>query len=108
MSFLTNLNWRYATKKFDTTKKVSQEDLDTILETIRLTPTSFGLQPYHFYIVTNEEKKAAIQAAAWGQPQITTSSHLIVFTARTDLAINKEEYFQLISGGSAETRAMLK
>ncbi len=54
MSFLENLNWRYATKKFDTEKKVSDSDLEKIVEAIRLTPTSFGLQPYHFYIYTIE------------------------------------------------------
>ena len=108
MSFLTNLSWRYATKKFDTSRKVSQEDLDSILEAIRMTPTSFGLQPYHFYVVTSDEVKNTIQAAAWNQPQIGTSSHLIVFTARTDLMVNKEEYFTLMSGGNADVRANLK
>ncbi len=108
MSFLSNLNWRYATKKFDTARKVSDADLETILEAIRLAPTSFGLQPYRVWVVTNPEIKEKIQAAAWGQPQITTSSHLLVFTARTDLAENKEEFFTLISGGNPEIRAALK
>jgi len=108
MSFLANLNWRYATKKFDTSKKVSDTDLEKIIEAIRLTPTSFGLQPYHFYIVTNQEIKDKIQAVAWNQPQVGTSSHLLVFTARTDLAVNKEEFFSLLSGGNPEVRAILK
>ncbi len=108
MSFLTNLNWRYATKKFDTTRKVADADLDSVLEAIRLTPTSFGMQPYHFYVVSNQEVKDKIQAVAWNQPQIGTSSHLIVFTARTDLAVLKEEFFTLLSGGNPDVRAMLK
>jgi nitroreductase len=108
MSFLSNLNWRYATKKFDTSRKVSDTDLDTVLEAIRLTPTSFGIQPYHFYVISNQEVKEKIQAVAWNQPQIGTSSHLIVFTARTDLAQNKEEFFTLLSGGNPEVRAHLK
>jgi len=108
MSFLSNLNWRYATKKFDTARKVSDTDLEKILEAIRLAPTSFGLQPYRVWVVTNPEIKEKIQAVAWGQPQITTSSHLLVFTARTDLAENKEEFFTLISGGNPEIRAALK
>ncbi len=108
MSFLSNLNWRYATKKFDTTKKVTPEDLDTLLEAIRLTPTSFGMQPYHFYVVSNQEIKDKIQAAAWNQPQIGASSHLIVFTARIDLSVLKEEFFTLLSWGNPEVRAMLK
>jgi len=108
MSFLGNLNWRYATKKFDITQKVSDVDLEKITEAIRLTPTSFGLQPYHFYIITNQEIKEKIQAVAWNQSQVGTSSHLLVFAARTDLAANKEEFFALLSGGSPEVRAMLK
>lgn len=108
MSFLSNLNWRYATKKFDTSRKVSDTDVDSILEAIRLTPTSFGLQPYHFYVVTNQEIKDKIQAVSWNQPQVGTSSHLIVLAARTDLAKTNDEYFTLMSGGDAGVRANLK
>lgn len=108
MSFLSNLSWRYATKKFDTTRKVSDTDLEQILEAIRMTPSSFGLQPYHFYVVTNQEIKDKIQAAAYNQPQIGTASHLIVFVARTDFDTNNDEYFDLMSGGNIETRAQMK
>ena len=108
MTFLSQLNWRYATKKFDTSRKVSDADLDQILEAIRMTPTSFGMMPYHFYIVTNPEILEKIQAIAWNQPQITTCSHLIVFAARNDLAQVQEEYFSLMSGGNPEIRASLK
>jgi nitroreductase len=108
MSFLKNIEWRYATKSFDTNKKVSDVDLSTITEAIRMTPTSFGLQPYHFYIVTNQEIKDKIQAAAWNQPQVGTSSHLIIFAARNDIKENTNEYFDLISGGNVEVRASLK
>lgn len=107
MSFLSNLEWRYAAKKFDTTKKVSDEDLNKILEAIRLTPTSFGMQPYHFYIVTNQEKKDAIQAASWHQPQVGSCSHLIVMCARNDLMAVKDEYFDAMSGGNEEIRTSL-
>jgi nitroreductase len=108
MSFLSNLNWRYATKKFDTSKKVSEENLEKIIEAIRMTPTSFGLQPYHFYIVTNPDVLSQIQPIAWGQPQITTCSHLIVFAARSDLMANTDEYFTLISSGDSEVRSQMK
>jgi nitroreductase / dihydropteridine reductase len=108
MSFLSQLNWRYATKKFDTNRHVSDANLDQIVEAIRLTPTSFGMMPYHFYIVTNPEIKSQIQTIAWNQPQITTCSHLIVFAARTDLPTVTNEYFTLMSGGNAEARAGLK
>ena len=98
MSFLTNLEWRYATKKFDTTKKVSDDDFDTILKAIRLTPTSTNVQPYHFYVIQNPAMREEIKAAAWNQDQITTSSHLLVFAARTDIEQNKEDVMQLSSG----------
>lgn len=108
MSFLSNLTWRYAAKEFDTSKKVSDTDLDTILEAIRMTPTSFGLQPYHFYVVSNQETKDKIQASAWNQKQVWTASHVIVFVARTDLMNTKEEYFELMSGWNDEVRTNLK
>ncbi|MEI6711726.1 MAG: NAD(P)H-dependent oxidoreductase [bacterium] len=107
MSFLSQLNWRYAVKKFDITKKVSDENLEKIIEAIHLAPSSFGMQPYRFFIVTNPEKKAAIQAAAWNQEQITTSSHLIVMCARNDLMTVKDEYFDAMSGGNPEVRTKL-
>lgn len=108
MSFLSNLSWRYATKNFDTTRKVSDTDLEQILEAIRMTPTSFGLQPYHFYVVSNTDILARIGVAAYNQPQLTTASHVIVFVARTDFDNNNEEYFNLMSGGNAEVRAHMK
>lgn len=108
MSIIDSLNWRYATKKFDFSRKVSETDLETILEAIRLTPTSFGMQPYHFYVISNQEIKEKIQSVAWNQAQIGTASHVIVFTARTDLPTLKEEFFTLLSGGNPDIRAMLK
>ncbi len=107
MSFLSQLNWRYATKKFDITKKVSRENLEKILEAIRLAPSSYGMQPYHFFIVTNPEKRQAIQEAAYGQEQITTCSHLIVMCARNDLTAANNDYFDAMSGGDPEVRTKL-
>jgi nitroreductase / dihydropteridine reductase len=107
MTFLSQLHWRYATKKFDTAKKVSPMHLEAIKEAIQMTPTSFGMMPYHVYIVTKPDLKVKIQEIAWDQPQITTCSHLIVFTARNDLAPLQEEFFSLMSGGSPEIREKL-
>jgi nitroreductase len=78
---IDDLNWRYATKRMDATKAVSEEKVASILEAIRLTPTSSGLQPYEVILVTNPEVRAQIQAAAWNQAQITDGSHLLVFAA---------------------------
>jgi nitroreductase/dihydropteridine reductase len=75
------LNWRYATKKMDPARKVSDEKLARILEAIQLAPTSSGLQPFEVIVVTNPEVRAQIRAAAWDQAQITDGSHLLVFAA---------------------------
>jgi len=82
-NFNQNANWRYATKKFDTTKKVSAEDLTTLKEAIRLSASSFGLQLYKVIIVENTELRAQLQPASWGQTQIVDASHLIVFANQT-------------------------
>ncbi len=79
------LNWRYATKEFDATKKLSDKEIGTLLEAARLSPSSFGLQPWKFIVVTNPEVRKKIREAAWNQPQVTDASHLIVFTVEKDL-----------------------
>jgi nitroreductase / dihydropteridine reductase len=82
MSDLINkLQWRYATKKFNPTKTVPQDKVERILEAVRLTATSSGLQPYEVIVVTNKDVRAKIQPIAWNQSQITESSHLLVFAA---------------------------
>jgi len=82
-TFLENQNWRYATKKFDATKKISTEDLNLLKEAIRLSTSSFGLQLYKVIIVENPELKARLLPAAYGQTQITDASHVIVFANQT-------------------------
>jgi len=81
MTLIDKLNWRYATKKYDPSKTVASDKLERILEAIRLTPTSSGLQPFEVLLVSNKEKRAQIQSVAWNQPQVTESSHLLVFAA---------------------------
>jgi nitroreductase/dihydropteridine reductase len=80
-TLLEQLNWRYATKKMDAAQTVPQDKLDVIIEAIRMAPTSSGTQPFEVLVVTNPEKRAAIQEAAGGQAQITDGSHLLVFAA---------------------------
>ncbi|TDE50045.1 NAD(P)H-dependent oxidoreductase [Flavobacterium sp. GT3P67] len=84
-TFLDNQNWRYATKKFDAAKKISAEDLNILKEAIRLSSSSYGLQPYKVIIVENPELRANLQPAAWGQSQIVEASHLIVFANETKI-----------------------
>ena len=78
-TFLENQNWRYATKKFDTTKKISSEDLNILKEAIRLSASSYGLQPYKVIFVETANLREKLMPAAWGQSQIVDASHLIVF-----------------------------
>ena len=83
-NFIKNANWRYATKKFDTTKKVSNEDLEILKEAIRLSASSYGLQPYKVLIIDNPELRAQLQPAAWGQSQIVDASQLLIFANITN------------------------
>ncbi len=97
-TFLENQNWRYATKKFDATKKITIEDLNTLKEAIRLSSSSYGLQPYKVIIVENPELRANLQPAAWGQSQIVEASHLIIFANETKLdEVAIDEYIKNIS-----------
>jgi nitroreductase len=107
MSFLSQLNWRYATKKFSD-KKVSDENISTIKNAIRMSPTSFGLQPFHVVVVTNPELRTQLRAAAWDQAQITDSSHLFVFCARNDFTDRIETYMQHTAEIQGTDRANLQ
>jgi len=78
-TFLENQNWRYATKKFDASKKISTADLNTLKEAIRLSASSYGLQPYKVLIVENPELRAKLVGASYGQTQVADASHLLVF-----------------------------
>ncbi|MBC3930465.1 MULTISPECIES: NAD(P)H-dependent oxidoreductase [Undibacterium] len=78
---IQKLQWRYAAKKMNPAKAVPQDKLDRILESIRLTATSSGLQPYEVLVVTNAEIREKIKAIGWNQAQITEGSHLLVFAA---------------------------
>ncbi|MES5099383.1 NAD(P)H-dependent oxidoreductase [Agrobacterium sp. BA1120] len=78
---IEKLNWRYATKKMDPSKSVSQDKVDRIVEAARLAPTSSGLQPFEIIVVTNPETRAKIQEISWNQAQVTEGSHLLVFAA---------------------------
>lgn len=102
--FLSQLDWRNATKDFDAEKKVSEGDLGKILKAVRMAPTSYGLQPFHVVVISNPELKAKLREHAFGQAQIEDSSHLFVFCARTDLPERIKGYFDIASGGDAAKR----
>jgi nitroreductase len=82
------LNWRYATKKFDSTKKISNEDLETIKESLRLVPSSYGLQPLKFLIIEDTSLRLRLKERSFNQAQITDASHLLVICSLTRTAIS--------------------
>jgi nitroreductase len=104
MSFLENLNWRYAAKKFDINKKVSEENLQKIRDAIRMTPTSFGAEMFSVVEVTDLDIRNKIKEVAWGQSQITDGDRVFVFCARNDAEARIENMFTTMSGGNEEIR----
>lgn len=84
-NIIDSLKWRYAVQVFDSQKKLSQAQLDTLLEAARLAPSSFGIQPWKFIVVTNPAIRAELRKAAWDQPKVTDASHLVVFAVRKNV-----------------------
>lgn len=82
---LASLRWRYATKKFDPTHKIPAATWDALEESLVLTPSSFGLQPWKFLVIQDPGVRANLAAESWHQPQVTQASHYVVLTARTNL-----------------------
>ncbi len=85
------LKWRYATKSFDSGRPASESEIRAILESIRLAPTSQGLQPFRVVVVTDSKTKNAIRKAAYDQPQVETAPHLLVFVADKDIRKNTDK-----------------
>lgn len=88
---LTSLHWRYATKQFDATRKIPDATWQAIEESLVLTPSSFGLQPWKFLVVKDPGMRANLRNESWSQTQVTDASHFVVLTARTDLQVNDIE-----------------
>lgn len=90
---LDTLKWRYATKAFNPDKKIPTEIWDAIEESLILTPSSFGLQPWKFVIVTDPEVKARLLPNSWNQQQVVDCSHLVVFTAQAPVSDKELDAF---------------
>ncbi|MBI4433402.1 NAD(P)H-dependent oxidoreductase [Candidatus Uhrbacteria bacterium] len=84
-AILAALQWRYAVKIFDPTRRVASEDLHTILESGRLAPSSYGVEPWKFLVIENQELRRQLRAVAYDQPKVTDAAHLIVIARRTDV-----------------------
>ena len=83
-TLIQQLQWRYATKSFDSTRKIPADDLNTLEQALVLTPSSFGLQPWRFVVVSNQAIKEQLTAASWGQKQPTDCSHMVVMAIRSN------------------------
>ena len=109
---LASLRWRYATKKFDPTRKIPAAAWDAIEESLVLTPSSFGLQPWKFLVIRDPGIRANLSQESWQQPQVTEASHYIVLTARTDLnSADIDAWMNCMAeaqGGSLEAVAPLR
>ncbi len=99
-SFAEALNFRHACKVFDESKKISEEDLNFILEAGRKSPSSFGMELWKFLVITNEDLRAKIRPLCWNQKQITTCSHLVIILCEIEGA--------RVGNGKAEQRIKRK
>jgi nitroreductase len=90
---IDGLNWRYAVKAYDPTRKVSDEDWQTLEDVLTLAPSSMGLQPYKFIVVTDQATKEKLRPAAFGQSPITDASHVVVFAFRKNYTESDAEHF---------------
>lgn len=88
---LAALHWRYATQKFDPAKKIPAATWQALEEALVLTPSSIGLQPWKFFVVTDPELKTQLKSAAWSQPQVADCSHFVVFAVRKNLGADHVE-----------------
>jgi nitroreductase len=77
---IAQLNWRYATKEFDPTRKIDSSTIDALEESLVLAPSSFGLQPWKFIIVEDQSVKDQLLPLSWNQPQTRDCSHFVVLT----------------------------
>jgi nitroreductase len=95
---LAQLKWRYATKKFDPTRTIPADVWAVLEQALVLTPSSYGLQPWKFFVVTDPTVKAELPAHSWGQSQPKDCSHMVVLTIRKGLAeADVDRYISRIS-----------
>jgi len=103
---LTRLKWRYATKQFDATKKIPAATWAALEETLVLTPSSYGLQPWKFLVITDAATREKLVPASWGQRQVADCSHFVVFVVKQKVSEADVDAFIRrtveVRGGSAE------
>jgi nitroreductase len=95
---LQQLHWRYAVKKFDSTKKIPDELWTVLEQSLVLAPSSYGLQPWKFFVIDNPEIRQQLVEHSWGQTQVVDASHLVVFAIKKDLsAADVDRYIERIA-----------
>ena len=92
-SLISQLNWRYATKKFDPAKKITPEIWSILEDALVLSPSSYGLQPWKFIVITDPAVKAKLPAISWTQPQPGDCSHMVVFAVRKGFSVADVDHF---------------
>ena len=93
MSLIDALNWRYAVKKFDATKKIDDKTWNALEDSLVLTPSSYGLQPWKFIVITNKEVMQKLTPVSWGQKQVEDCSHMVVMAVKEKLDENYIAHF---------------
>ncbi|MGC6465952.1 MAG: NAD(P)H-dependent oxidoreductase [Akkermansiaceae bacterium] len=106
---LDQLNWRYATKSFDSSRRIPEETIEAIEESLVLTPSSFGLQPWHFVVITDDSLREELLPNSWNQRQVVECSHFVVLAAKTSITEEDIDTFLKrqveIRGGDLESLA---
>lgn len=102
-SVLSALKWRYATKAFDPSKKIAPAIWAVLEQSLVLSPSSFGLQPWKFIVITQPEIRAKLREKAWGQSQVTDCSHFVVIARQTKVSVTDVD--KLINAMSANSGA---
>lgn len=97
------LEWRYAVKNFDPQKKISAQDWQILENSLVLTPSSYGLQPWKFFVVEDKQIREKLRPASWNQSQVTDCSHYVVFAAKEKV---DEDYVTKYMQSIASTRAV--
>lgn len=101
----TSLQWRYAVKRFDASKKISAQDWETLESSLVLSPSSYGLQPWKFLVVETPSLREQLRPVSWNQSQVTEASHYVVFLSRD---VVTEEHVKEYVEDMAKTRGITR
>lgn len=98
---IAQLSWRYATKQFDPSRSIDAATWSALEAALILTPSSYGLQPYRFVVITDPAVKAQLKPASWNQAQLTDASHTVAFAILKDMGL---EHIQRFAARITEVR----